>query len=162
MSDTRQAPHVSRRRLLKVLVAAGGSVAASTLLPGKWVKPILRVGVLPVHAQTSQPATPFIASTTINTSYGDGCVTDLSATISPATAGVQMKVQVCNDVQGCQTITATTDAAGQAVFPDPSNPRCFAQGNTTVTFSFVDPALCTSGKCTVVYLCSMQDGCVIQ
>lgn len=50
---------VSRRRLLKVLAAAGGAVAASTLLPGKWARPVVEVGVLPAHAQiTPGVATP--------------------------------------------------------------------------------------------------------
>ena len=42
---------VSRRRLLKALAAAGGAVTASTILPGKWSKPIVEMGALPAHAQ---------------------------------------------------------------------------------------------------------------
>jgi hypothetical protein len=49
---------VSRRRLLKALVAAGGTVAASTLLPSKWTKPVVEVGVLPAHAQATPSAAP--------------------------------------------------------------------------------------------------------
>jgi len=50
---------VSRRRLLKVLAAAGGAVAASTLLPDKWARPVVEVGMLPAHAQvTPGVATP--------------------------------------------------------------------------------------------------------
>lgn len=48
---------LSRRRLLKALVAAGGATAALTALPGKWFKPVVEVGVLPAHAQTSAGAT---------------------------------------------------------------------------------------------------------
>ena len=44
---------ISRRRLLKTLAAAGGAAAASTLLPGKWSRPKVEVGVLPAHAQGS-------------------------------------------------------------------------------------------------------------
>lgn len=44
---------MSRRRLLKAIAATGGAVAASTLLPGKWTKPVVEVGVLPLHAQVS-------------------------------------------------------------------------------------------------------------
>jgi hypothetical protein len=44
---------ISRRRLLKALVAAGGATAAASLLPGKWSKPLAQVGVLPAHAQIS-------------------------------------------------------------------------------------------------------------
>ncbi|HEY9078017.1 MAG TPA: twin-arginine translocation signal domain-containing protein [Anaerolineaceae bacterium] len=45
---------VTRRELLKVLAASGGAVAAASFLPGKWVKPLVKAGVLPAHAQSSQ------------------------------------------------------------------------------------------------------------
>ncbi len=50
---------IGRRRLLKALAASGG-VAISSLPPGRWVKPVIEIGYLPAHAQTSpQPtATP--------------------------------------------------------------------------------------------------------
>jgi hypothetical protein len=44
---------LSRRRLLKIIAATGGAVAASTLLPSKWARPVIDVGLLPAHAQTS-------------------------------------------------------------------------------------------------------------
>ncbi|MBN1180093.1 MAG: twin-arginine translocation signal domain-containing protein [Anaerolineae bacterium] len=46
---------ISRRELLKLLAAAGGAVAASTALPSEWTKPLVETGVLPAHAQTSEP-----------------------------------------------------------------------------------------------------------
>ena len=44
---------LGRRQLLKAIAATGGAVAASTLLPGEWAKPVVEVGVLPAHAQVS-------------------------------------------------------------------------------------------------------------
>jgi hypothetical protein len=44
---------VSRRTMLKSILAAGGALGASAFLPEKWLKPLVRTGVLPVHAQTS-------------------------------------------------------------------------------------------------------------
>jgi hypothetical protein len=44
---------LSRRELLKLLLAVGGGVAASSLLPSKWSKPEIGVGALPVHAQAT-------------------------------------------------------------------------------------------------------------
>jgi hypothetical protein len=46
-------PDAGRRKLLKVAAAAGGAVAATTMLPGSWVKPVAKLGVLPAHAQVS-------------------------------------------------------------------------------------------------------------
>jgi hypothetical protein len=48
---------VSRRELLKILGAAGGTLTASVLLPEKWLPPQLDIGVLPAHAQTSEALT---------------------------------------------------------------------------------------------------------
>ena len=52
-SDFPAETSLSRRRLLKALIAAGGATAAATMLPGKWSKPLVEVGVLPAHAQIS-------------------------------------------------------------------------------------------------------------
>jgi hypothetical protein len=60
---------LGRRELLKALAAAGGAVAASSLLPGEWARPVVEVGVLPAHAQIS--ARPLEA-----TEYGIECNSD--------------------------------------------------------------------------------------
>jgi len=44
---------ISRLRLLKTLGITAGTVAASAVIPGKWIKPIVDVGVLPAHARFS-------------------------------------------------------------------------------------------------------------
>jgi hypothetical protein len=46
---------ISRRELIKTLTALGGATAASLLLPQKWTKPAIGAGVLPAHAQSTQP-----------------------------------------------------------------------------------------------------------
>lgn len=46
---------ITRRDMLKVMLAGGGGIAASAFLPGKWLKPFVTTGVLPVHAATSAP-----------------------------------------------------------------------------------------------------------
>ncbi len=43
----------SRREALNALAALSGAAAASTLLPDMWVKPVVGVGVVPAHAQSS-------------------------------------------------------------------------------------------------------------
>ena len=42
-----------RRKLLKALGAGGGALVVSAMLPGRWIKPLARIGVLPAHAQMS-------------------------------------------------------------------------------------------------------------
>ena len=44
---------ITRNQFLKMLVAGGGASAVAAFLPGKWLKPIVKVGVLPVHAQST-------------------------------------------------------------------------------------------------------------
>ena len=46
---------ISRRDLLKTIIAGGGGIVAAGFLPEKWLKPVVKSGVLPVHAQASQP-----------------------------------------------------------------------------------------------------------
>lgn len=56
-SDERQVVDEGRRKLLKALAATGGAVTATSLLPDKWAKPVVDVGVLPAHAQVSPTLT---------------------------------------------------------------------------------------------------------
>jgi len=42
-----------RRNLLKAIGATGVAVATTTALPNEWAKPMVNIGVLPVHAQGS-------------------------------------------------------------------------------------------------------------
>jgi hypothetical protein len=56
MSGTaEESEKMGRRALLKAIAATGGAVAAASMLPGKWVKPVIEAGVLPAHAQASPP-----------------------------------------------------------------------------------------------------------
>lgn len=60
---------ISRRKALKILAAAAGTVTLTSVM-GQWMKPVLRVGVLPAHAQTSglPSSTPTATPTTTATS----------------------------------------------------------------------------------------------
>lgn len=46
---------ISRRDLLKALIAGSGGIVAAGFVPEKWLKPVVKSGVLPVHAQASAP-----------------------------------------------------------------------------------------------------------
>ena len=47
--------NLNRRELLRVLAASGCALGAAGFLPGKWTKPLVQSGVLPAHAQSTQP-----------------------------------------------------------------------------------------------------------
>ena len=46
---------MTRRDLLKAIIAGSGGIVAAGFLPEKWLKPVVKSGVLPVHAQASAP-----------------------------------------------------------------------------------------------------------
>lgn len=47
---------LSRRKILKALTALGGAVAATGFMPAKWSSPLVDLGVMPAHAQTTTGA----------------------------------------------------------------------------------------------------------
>ncbi|MGD9100542.1 MAG: hypothetical protein PVF45_08675 [Anaerolineae bacterium] len=148
---------MSRRQLLKALIAAGGAVTASTVLPGKWSQPVVEVGVLPAHAQVtpmpSDTPTPVPTTYIINCDSlpGGGQIAgyiddvavdiDLYSGTGPL-AGIQVTV-TCNELPGTAfspTLpqTVATNANGRASFG-----RIDVTGTTGTTFflsfSCVDP-----------------------
>lgn len=44
---------INRRKMLKGVLAVGGAITAAAFLDGKWLKPVVKTGILPVHAQAS-------------------------------------------------------------------------------------------------------------
>ncbi len=50
-SNTQQ--KLSRREVLKTIIAGSGALAATAFLPSRWIKPVVEAGVLPAHAQSS-------------------------------------------------------------------------------------------------------------
>lgn len=74
---------LSRRKVLKTLAVLGGAAALSTI-PGKWQKPVVKVGTLPAFAQASP--TPVL---------GTG---DLQVTLTWNTGGSGSPVDIDNHV----------------------------------------------------------------
>jgi hypothetical protein len=166
--DALEQKTISRRQLLKTLIAAGGAVTASTLLPGEWARPVVEVGVLPAHAQASAISTatptPTVAPTPIPyaiigcyayNAAGGGIISPTDtiqafAEIAPTTAGVQLRRtitlhEITHPQDGVvDTVTGPTDALG--VFQPPDfdlnilSPA-ISSGNDklTVLWEFVNP-----------------------
>jgi hypothetical protein len=99
--EERREREVARRRLLKVLVAAGGVFTASSVLPGRWIRPLVEVGILPSHAQASATpshtpsATPTYTPTIMSPTLPLPSETpQLSSTTTPAPAPPQARQQL--------------------------------------------------------------------
>jgi hypothetical protein len=150
------AQKLSRREALKLLAAATGAAALSTLPPA-WSKPDLQVGALPAHAQTSLLHilnAPFLpAEIDLGQSYcWDGIIIRFIAAITPPTAGIVLQYALSYNPTGAPgaitspsptTGTVATNASGQAsidvtVLPD--SPFFGTEGTLTVVWSFVNPA----------------------
>ena len=77
---------VGRRELLKLLTASSGAIIASSLVPAKWRRPEVQIGVLPAHAQVSQPGLTVLASWEMN-----GAVIDVDLMVwDPGGSGEQV------------------------------------------------------------------------
>lgn len=82
---------ISRRNALKILTAAAGATTLANL-PGQWMKPVLRAGVLPAHAQTSglPTANPTATTAPTNTPTATPTNTPTSTPTPTATATPQI------------------------------------------------------------------------
>ncbi len=84
---------ISRRNALKIIVATTSAATLSNL-PGQWLKPVLRAGVLPAHAQTSgQPTAnpnPTAANTATPTATATNTPTSTPTNTPTATATPQI------------------------------------------------------------------------
>jgi hypothetical protein len=132
---SQQTPLMSRRKALKLLVASGGAVTASALLSGQWMKPVVEVGLLPAHAQGS-------SSLTANANPTPCSIRDVTATMSPPVAGVEI-LMTYDKTDGADPApgptTAFTNGSGMANFGDLSNG--FIDLRYNLVFSFVDQVL---------------------
>lgn len=77
---------VSRREALKNLAAITGAVSLA-ILPHRWEKPIIEVGVLPVHAQGSPVSQPTAIPITVAISNLSKNFTGLNDCTTPAGTG---------------------------------------------------------------------------
>lgn len=151
---------LGRRELLKTLAAGSGAIAASTMVPDRWVKPVIEADLLPAHAQASPTPTPkpivFNINCTANPTSGDTTfVDDITATVSAlggasvANIEVQYIAETVPPGQSTSPVTGFTDGAGVV------NLGTFAlcssglpdQGDYRIIVSFVDQATYGNDTC---------------
>ncbi|MBI4761433.1 MAG: twin-arginine translocation signal domain-containing protein [Chloroflexota bacterium] len=139
---------LSRREALKLLAAATGAAALSTLPPA-WSKPDLQMGVLPVHAQTSAGIHTVTAGA--SDPAANYCFPLIStATITPPTPGIVMRYNITTSgtpptvtSPAALTGTVVTDGKGSVslTINVDTTPGAFDFGDIiSVTWSFDNPA----------------------
>ena len=124
---------ISRRRLVRALVASG-LAAAGSMLPNRWSSPVVEVGVLPAHAQVSPVPTPTPTIHAITTCtafdalggafiYPTSTITSFCL-ITPADPSIQIRQTITlnepNHPQNgvVRVVEGPTDATGQYTPPD--------------------------------------------
>ena len=158
---------ISRRQLLKAMAATGGAVSASSLLPGKWVKPVVEAGVLPAHAQvTPEPpeysvlcdSTPGGGDLILTDGYitniqpllevvsGTGPVEDISATMT-----VETIVGPTPTFNPALPQTTTTNASGRALFSDLFVTNQTSGQQFLLVFDFDVPSGTAHAECGVFF-----------
>ncbi|NBD36647.1 MAG: hypothetical protein GVY30_11700 [Chloroflexi bacterium] len=156
---------LSRRELLKALLASGGVAATSMLLPCEWTSPDVEVGVLPAHAQVSPTSTPSPTATPVRgaiigcyvmNASGGGNISptstlrtyaDVSHPVDPGGITLRRTI-ILNESGSSQELdmtTGNTDASGRFSPPDfdlstVSPPISQGNDRVSVLWEFVDPA----------------------
>ncbi len=150
MTKTIAKKTLNRRAAMKVLAAASAGLASSTLLPGKWDKPAMQVGVLPAHAQASQ--TFYTIDDSNENPYWtqqEDYMLDLLVYIFPADSGVAVKATLWLDLgNGYGTplsVTPVSTVSGKGTFAPFEIPYYWIK--MKVTYEFVNAAQCKVG-CT--------------
>jgi hypothetical protein len=121
---------VSRRQALKVILAAGGSITAVAFLPEKWLKPVIRTGVLPVHAQTSDQWLVDVSSDGGTPSFSTLVVSNINIHVYTPYADVQADSSASEDKKlgnpvpyAPVTTSYTNSGTGSVTGVTPSLPR---------------------------------------
>lgn len=121
---------VSRRQALKVILAAGGSITAAAFLPEKWLKPVIKTGVLPVHAQTSDQWLVDVSSDGGTPSFGALVVSNINIHVFTPAADLQVDSFTSEDKKkgypvpyAPVAISYTNSGTGSVTGVTPSLPR---------------------------------------
>lgn len=132
--ESPQRTEIGRRQVLKAMIATGGALAASAMLPAEWTKPVVEMGVLPAHAQVStiyelvtDDGCRFLWTEAPGMGGINGSTVQLVVTLgSGNVAGIDVTLELVpvpgpGDppvFQPALPITVATDINGYATFPD--------------------------------------------
>jgi hypothetical protein len=169
MSD-KPSKEVSRRDAMKILAAVAGAAALANL-PSKWSTPELATGVLPAHAQTSNPLTVYTLAAAPNDPQANFCQELPSiARITPIAAGIMLNYVITTNSAPLAvgpgiiitspplTGTVPTDAFGEAQLTIIVDQFSFLADDTiTVTWSFANASDGTNNGSQV--FTSIGSGC---
>jgi hypothetical protein len=150
---------LSRRDAIKLLGAAAGATVLANL-PSRWSKPELASGVIPAHAQTSEPAFYFVTCDgdfSFQSSPFNGTI---GVTVSPNIAGISMNYLLLGgynpteqDVQinGLPVNPVLTGAGGVISIPVTISvtPISANSGSLSIYWTFTDGDLSFS-SCTQI------------
>ena len=166
--------NLGRRQLLKALAATTGAIAASSMLPGEWAKPVVEAGVLPAHAQVTPPSPPtpetLRYSVLCDSTPGGGDIglTDfIIQAIQPRVevvsgtgpvAGITATMTL-NTLTGptptfdrALPLTATTNASGQALFGNLMVTNPTSGQRFLLVFDFAVPSGTAHAECGVFFV----------
>lgn len=140
---------LTRRNMIKIVSAGAGAVALANL-PAKWAKPVVKMGLLPVHAQSTTPTPP---PTTYVVTAGDDDTNanfcwplDSTATINPGDAGITLTYSISASpgltITSPASLTGTVDTTtgGAATLNIEFTYTMGVAGNISVTWGFDNPA----------------------
>ncbi len=137
---------ISRRHLLRVLAGSGGAVAAWSLLPGKWTRPVVEASMLPRNLQASPTrSTLRISSLAAQVQLEAGAAT-------PRPAAYRASFDYTDD------LSRVTDSATLAANIDPCGQIFFAQSLSSLESSIglVRTGNASSGHITFPFNASLE------
>ncbi|GAB4423992.1 MAG: hypothetical protein Kow0031_02770 [Anaerolineae bacterium] len=155
--------------MLKAL-AAGGATAAAALLPERWISPVVEVGVLPAHAQTSLAAFNLTCGAAGASVPQDGVITAIQVEVPPIYPGhAELVCTVTTSdsrypASAFNTLTTQVTPVGVAAYPDFALPLetgspAIAEGSViTFTIAFANPSAFGHDSCSTTVTVSAPTG----
>jgi hypothetical protein len=158
---------LGRRQLLKALAATTGAIAAASMLPGEWAKPVVEAGVLPAHAQVTPQLVNYSVLCDSTPGGGDlflteGSIRDIQPRVAVVSgtgpvAGITATMTL-NTITGpaptfdrALPLTAITNASGQALFGDLMVTNPTDGQEFLLVFDFAVPSGTAHAECGVFF-----------